>query len=152
MSRFRPGPRKGHDNSPGEGYDGDAYEGDPYEGEPYPAEPNRGTYPAQSASHPAADRYAGDGGAPGRGSARSERPRSSGRPHPPRFRKDEVLQPTSVISPRGLVGGPRPDPGTQEPYAGGPDGGPAAYGPASYGAGPYEPSPHDAGSYDAGSY
>ena len=47
MSRFRPGRRKGDDNSPGEGYDGDAYEGDPYEGEPYPAEPDRGTYPSQ---------------------------------------------------------------------------------------------------------
>ena len=92
MSRFRPGRRKWDDNSLGEGYDGDAHEGDPYEGEPFPSEPNRGTYSSQSASHPAAggyaaDSYAGDGADPGRGSARSEAPRSSGRPHTPRFRK-----------------------------------------------------------------
>src|SRR5271165_1317409 len=100
MSRFRPGRRKGDDYSPGESHDGDAYEGDPYDGEPYPAEPDRGAYPPDSGSPPAAEGYGRDGADPGRGSARFGAPRSSGRPRPPRFRKDEVLQPTSVISPR----------------------------------------------------
>ena len=108
---------------------------------------SRHPYPAQSASHPASDGYAGAGADPGRGGeARSEAPRSSGRPHTPRFRKEEVLQPTSVISPRGLVGGPRPDPGTQGRTLAGLTAGPAPYGP-----GGYDPGRSDGGSYDPGS-
>ena len=172
MSRFRPGRRKGDDHSPGEDYDGNAYEGDPYDREPcdpepydrepYDREPDRGAYPPRPGSYPvdgypAAEGYpAGDGG---RGPARAGAPRPSGRSHTPRFRKDkdEVLQPTSVISPRGLVGGPRPDPGPQDPYAPRPDGVPGAYGPAgavSCGAGPVScgAGPDDPGLYDAGSY
>ena len=144
MSRFRPGRRKDDHEYPGEAYDGDAYEGGGYDDEPYPDEPP-GRYPPQD-GHEAEPRAGGDGyhGEDGRhGAPRSGGPRPAGRSHQSRFRnKDEVLQPTSVISPGGLVGGPRPDQATDDPYGAGPGGdrGPyQAYGPVSYDAAAYGP-------------
>ena len=111
MSRFRPGRRQDDPHAAGDFYDGDAYEGDPYDDETYPD----GPYPGQ-APEPAGPAAQQDSGGP----------RPAGRPHSSRFRrdKDEVLLPTSVISPGSLVGGPRPDAETDDPYGGAPQGEP----------------------------
>ncbi len=78
---------------PGSSTTVDAYDDETYPDGPYP---DRAPGPAR----PAAQEDSGG-------------TRPAGRPHSSRFRrdKDEVLLPTSVISPGSLVGGPRPDRG-----------------------------------------
>jgi hypothetical protein len=127
VSRFRPGRRK-DDRPEGEPFDGRDYAGDAYDEGLYRDDPLRGGYAApddgdsggrarsdaglDDLNHRSAEAASARPSEP-QGPQGPQRPQG---PHGPRFRRNnDVLQPTSVISPGGLVG-PPPDEGDPRGY------------------------------------
>jgi hypothetical protein len=134
VSRFRPGRRK-DDRPEGDPFDGRDYAGDAYDEGPYRDDPLRGGYAAPDDSD-SGGRARSDADLDDR-SAEAAPARPHG-PQGPRFRKNnDVLQPTSVISPGGLVGGP-PDEGDPRGYD---TAGPGFDEPAGYPSAPPYPPP-----------
>jgi hypothetical protein len=164
VSRFRPGRRK-DDRPEGDPFDGRDYAGDAYDEGLYRDDPLRGGYAApddsDSGGRPRSDADLDDLDHRS-AEAASARPHGPQGPHGPRFRRNnDVLRPTSVISPGGLVGGPTDGgdprgydtagPGYDEPtayppappyppqagYSSAPDYGQAGYGQVGYGQAGY---------------